>query len=66
MNESYDDDIESDEFDDLIFALNTGRGMSPSIQEEQELEEKEKPASPRPTSTDQVNVRRIKIADTHL
>ena len=64
VNESYDDDFESDEFDDLIFALKTGGGMTPSILEEQELEEKA--AASRPVSTDQPNIKRIKIADTHL
>lgn len=62
INESYD--IESDEFDDLIFALKTGGRLTPSEPEEKELEGKG--ASPRPVSADQPQVRRIKIADTHL
>ena len=62
INESYD--IESDEFDDLIFALKTGGRLTPVGPEEQELEEKQ--PSPRPVSTDQPQIRRIKIADTHL
>ena len=62
LNESYD--IESDEFDDLIFALKTGGRLTPVELDEQELEDKG--ASPRPVSTDQPQIRRIKIADTHL
>lgn len=50
VNESYD--VESDEFDDLIFALKT--------------EEEKRTPSPRPVSADQPQIRRIKIADTHL
>eukprot|EP00794_Sanderia_malayensis_P013696 gene13696-15123_t len=65
VNESYDDDDDDVEFDDLIFALKTGRGISPSIQEEQELDEKPL-RTPRSASADQVNIRRIKIADTHV
>ena len=62
VNESYD--IDSDEFDDLIFALKTGGPLTQNLPDEQELEEKI--VTPRPTSADQPQVRRIKIADTHL
>ena len=64
VNESYDNDMDSDEFDDLIFALKTGGRLTPSVHEEQELEEKM--ATPRSMSGDQPQIRRIKIADTHL
>ena len=62
LNESYD--VESDEFDDLIFALKTGGRLTPVEPMEQELEEKR--PSPRAASADQPQIRRIKIADTHL
>ena len=62
LNESYD--FESDELDDLIFALKTGGQLTPVEPDQQELEEKG--ASARPVSTDQPQIRRIKIADTHL
>ena len=64
VNELYDDDPDTQDFDDLIFALKTGGHFTPSEHEDQELEDKRNPSPPLPT--EHYGVRRIEIADTHL
>lgn len=60
-NEGYGDEPESQDFDDLIYALKTGGNFDPSPDDEKDLGDFELA----PTS-DHYQVRRISIADTHL
>ena len=61
VNEGYGDEPESQDFDDLIFALKTGGNFNPSPDEEKDLGDFELA----PTS-EHYQVRRISIADTHI
>lgn len=56
VNETYEEDIETQDFDDLIFALKTGGHFDP--------DEDEKP--PFPDRQEHFELRRISIPDTHL
>lgn len=55
VNDNFEDDIETQDFDDLIFALKTGGHFDPT--------EDEKPTSER---QEHFELRRISIPDTHL
>lgn len=61
VNEGYGDEPESQDFDDLIFALKSGGNFNPSPDDEKDLGDFELA----PTS-EHYQVRRISIADTHL
>lgn len=55
INDTFEDDIETQDFDDLIFALKTGGHFDP--------DEDEKPT---PDRQEHFELRRISIPDTHL
>ena len=63
-NESYEDngDIESGDFDDLIFALKSG----PSVNEEINEDRDDHDLPPTSSASEQYAIRRIKMGDTHL
>ncbi|XP_057301693.1 adhesion G-protein coupled receptor V1-like isoform X2 [Hydractinia symbiolongicarpus] len=62
-NDSFEDEDSAD-FDDLIFALKSGSGYTPSVNEDNNEEPVDLP--PGSSSSEQYTVRRIKIGDTHL
>ena len=86
LNESYNEDdviipsndyedVETADYDDLIFALKTGAGYSPSIPDDPDDEDRNPVIEPDPelddeappsSSTEHYAMRRIKIGDTHL
>ncbi|PFX17387.1 G-protein coupled receptor 98 [Stylophora pistillata] len=59
VNEMYEDDDDTQDFDDLIFALKTGGHFEPTLDEEKDLDLGDQ-------GDEQYAMRRISIADTHL
>ncbi|XP_048584248.1 adhesion G-protein coupled receptor V1 isoform X2 [Nematostella vectensis] len=60
VNETYEDDIETDDFDDLIFALKTGGNFDDYTRDEKD------PDFDLGHGDEHYEMRRISIADTHL
>lgn len=61
VNEVYEDDYDTQDFDDLIFALKTGGQFEPTLDVEKEPE-----LDGAGQGDEQYAMRRISIADTHL
>ena len=59
VNEMYEDDDDTQDFDDLIIALKTGGQFEPTLDEEKDLDMGD-------PGDEQYAMRRISIADTHL
>lgn len=59
VNEMYEDDDDTQDFDDLIIALKTGGQFEPTMDEEKDLDMGD-------PGDEQYAMRRISIADTHL
>lgn len=58
VNETYEEDIETQDFDDLIFALKTGGHFDPDEDEKPSLSDRDR--------QEHFELRRISIPDTHL
>lgn len=59
VNEMYEDDDDTQDFDDLVIALKTGGQFEPTMDEEKDLDMGD-------PGDEQYAMRSISIADTHL